>query len=65
MGSKSSKSKEDIITERSKEEITAAGAELDNEIKNKEEQKKAIDKSIQALKKAQGTTKSEQPTDAA
>lgn len=68
LGSKSSKSsqpKEDVITERSKEEIAAAGAELDAEIKNKEEQKKAIDKSIQALKKAQSTTKSEQPTDAA
>jgi len=63
--SKSEQPKEDIITERSKEEIAAAGTELDNEIKNKEEQKKAIDKTIQALKKAQGTTKSEQPTDAA
>jgi hypothetical protein len=63
--SKSEQPKEDVITERSKEEIAAAGSELDNEIKNKEEQKKAIDKSIQALKKAQSTTKSEQPTDAA
>jgi hypothetical protein len=62
--SKSEQPKDDIITERSKEEIAAAGTELDNEIKNKEEQKKAIDKSIQALKKAQSTTKSEQPTDA-
>jgi len=62
--SKSEQPKEDIITERSKEEIAAAGSELDNEIKNKEEQKKAIDKSIQAMKKAQSTTKSEQPTDA-
>jgi len=58
-------SQEEPLNERSKEEIAAATAEIDAEIKNKETQKKAIDKSIQALKKAQGTTKSEQPTDAA
>jgi hypothetical protein len=63
--SKKAPQQEEPLNERSKEEIAAATAEIDAEIKNKETQKKAIDKSIQALKKAQGTTKSEQPTDAA
>jgi hypothetical protein len=51
------------IKERTTQEINGEKKEVADEIKNKEEQKKGLDASINALKARQGQINSEKPTD--
>jgi len=54
---------EDVISERTKQEIDAEKKDVGDEIKAKEDRKKEIDAAIAALKGRQGQINSEKPTD--